>query len=195
MCNGSHHQDGCECGFGPPYSYIKIVHYRIPSERAARKTSLAGRFHISIPVTDMPRPEALADDLHAVLVDSLEKQLGVIAQKSMKALAPTARLQATITALAAGSLEVHFDLIFVGGAIFAFFVKYPDFKKGVAMFRDDLVKQSRHVIKVVQDARKTRAENKPALTTLNLSATTTRVKEDNKELGNLLTGYLSSKSE
>jgi hypothetical protein len=178
MCNAWNHQDGCECGFGPPYDYIKIVHYRIPSERSAHKTTLAGRFQISIPIADMPRPDDLDEKLRTELVRSLEEQLQKVAQKSMLAVSPTARLQARITRLSAGSLDAHFNLVFVGGAIFAFFVKYADFKKGVVMFCDDLVKQSRHIIKAIKNAKRANTESKSKLVTLDLSSKTTCVKEE-----------------
>ncbi len=182
MCNGWNHQDGCDCGFGPPYSYIRVVDFRIPSERAARKTSVGGRFHISIPIEGMPRPDDLNDELRQALIRSLEAPLREIAKKNMLAVSPTAQLQARITRLAAGSLEVYFKIIFIGGgALFTFFVKYADFKKGVFLFRDDIVKQSRHIIKAVKNATQANAKGKSKLVTLDLSKAL-HVKEESTEI-------------
>jgi hypothetical protein len=167
MCNAWNHQDDCECGFGPPYDYIEIKHYRIASPRAARTTSLAGRFHISIPVADISKPDDLDQQVKQALTLSLEEQLRAIAQKSITAVSRTAQLKVQIKRLTVGTLGVHFDMLIVGGAIYTFFVNYESFKKGITMFRTDLVKASRHVIRVMN--RTTRAaKRKSDLITLDL---------------------------
>lgn len=144
MCNAWNHQDGCECGFGPPYDYIKIVRSTFADDTS--DPSLAGRFIISIPIADAEKPDVLA--AQTALIASLEEALQSIAQKRFGDGAPQLRIK--IDELSEGSLIVGFSVLLVGGALLKFFKDYKAVREGMLLFLSDVVACSRHIIKGVK---------------------------------------------
>jgi hypothetical protein len=152
MCNGWNHNDGCQCGFGPPYNSIRTVRYKVPSEKGASNTSIAGRFLISAPVSGIPKLDDLDEQLKSQLVNMLEESIRLIAKKSFRniQISEQVRLDIKIRSLSEGSINIDFTLVVVGGLVYSFFKDYESLRKGIMLFLNDILAASRHIAKLIR---------------------------------------------